>query len=84
MFRQPEEDYQSIIETLQIKILPTTVKSKIYRQRCIAAMYTDSELTLQKDNRFVLKLQDSKLTQQHYKHIQWKFELTYQNILSLT
>ena len=31
----PEEDYQSTIETLQIKILPTTVKSKIYRQRHI-------------------------------------------------
>ena len=31
----PEEDYQSTIETLQIKILSTTVKSKIYRQRHI-------------------------------------------------
>ena len=63
------------------------MKSKIYRQRRIAAMCTDSELTLQKDNRFVLKLQDSKLTQQHYKHTQWKFfkfKITYQNILSLT
>ena len=28
-------DYQSIIETLQVNILPTTVKSKIYRQHRI-------------------------------------------------
>jgi len=28
-------DYQSIIETLQLKILPTTMKSKIYHQRRI-------------------------------------------------
>ena len=36
----PEEDYQSIIEMLQIKILPATVKSKIYRQhRSLTSLY---------------------------------------------
>ena len=37
-----KEDYQSISETLQIKILPTTVKSKIYRL-CVTSLQGEDD-----------------------------------------